>query len=95
MSEMSLYEQVRCIEEMQEFLLTFCVDLRGEMNGFQDRIKELRQEGLSVEVEKSYQSRYYAPANEIVEGVIDDIKYKHYAYLEDVKNHLKAALSHC
>lgn len=93
MSEMSLREQIQCIEAMESDLRDFCRLMRDAMDSFQNDIKYLRSNGLSTEKEEEYQRDYYAPANNDVNQVINDIYGPHLHYLDEVLDYLKRALN--
>lgn len=91
MSEMSLEEQIRCMEEMKSYLSDFCKIMQQEMEKMRSQIDFLRSQGFSIETEQSYTKRYYTPANEDVEQVVSDIYGPHFHYLDDVIKDLKRA----
>ena len=86
---MSLYEQVKCIEEMQNRLIEFSGEVEKSMSDYLSDIKFLRANGLSIEIEEKYIERYYNPANDAIETVLNSIGYQHYPYLEEVKRRLR------
>lgn len=91
MNEMSLDEQIRCMQEMRSYLGDFCGIMRNAMDGFQDDIKYLRSYGFPIEKEEQYQRGYYTPANNEVEHVISDIYTKHFDYIDRVIERLERA----
>ena len=93
MNEMSLEEQIRCMQEMRCELEDFCKMMRDVMDSFQDDIKYLRSQGLSIETEDRYQKGYYEPANNEVEQVISDIQHLHFDYIDRVVEDLRGALN--
>lgn len=92
MSEMSLEEQIRCMQDMRDKLDEFCKIMRNNMDSFQDDIKYLRSQGFSTETEETYQKNYYLPANDNVDHVIHNIYNLHFDYIDRVINDLDAAL---
>lgn len=92
MSEMSLEQQISCMQEMRSELGDFCKMMRGYMDAFQDDIQFLRSQGLSTETEERYQKGYYTPANEEVDRVISDIQRQHFDYIDRVIERLQRAL---
>ena len=93
MSEMSLEEQIRCMKEMRAYLDDFCKLMQQEMDKLQNDIKYLRSQGFSKEEEETYQKNYYAPANSEVERVVNDIRQRHFGYIDKVVEHLEKALN--
>ena len=91
MNEMSLEEQIRCMQEMRDYLGEFCKIMQNTMESFQNDIKYLRSYGLPVETERNYQQNYFAPANDKVEQVVSDIYQKHIDYIDRVVERLKRA----
>ena len=91
MSEMSLREQITRLEEMKSYLKDFCSIMRNTMDELDNDIKFLKGEGLSIETEESYRKRYYNPANENVQEVINDVYGKHFDYINDIVEELKRA----
>ena len=91
MAEMSLNEQIQRLEEMKEHLGDFCIMMSDTMDSMYNQIKYLRGEGFSIETEEQYQQRYYNPAKNDVEQVINDIQVHHFRYLDEVIEDLKAA----
>ena len=92
-NEMSLQEQIQCMEQMRDELGNYCSMMRSTMDSFQDDIKELRIHGFSVETEERYQKGYYTPANNNVEQVINDIQILHFNYIDRVVEQLRKALN--
>lgn len=93
MNEMSLEQQISCMQEMRSKLADFCGIMRRVMDEFQNDIKYLRSQGLSTEKEEQYQKGYYLPANDEVEHVISDIQHKHFDYIDRVIERLQKALN--
>lgn len=93
MNEMSLREQIQCLEAMESDLRDFCRLMRDSMDSFQSDIKYLRSNGFSTEKEEKYQQEYYTPANNDVNQVISDIYGPHLHYLDEVIENLKRALN--
>ena len=91
MNEMSLEEQIRCMEAMRSFLGEFCALMNQAMDDFQKDIKFLRSNGLSIETEEQYQQGYYTPAKAQVDNVINDIQVKHFDYIDRVIEYLRSA----
>ena len=91
MNEMSLEEQIRCMQEMRGELESFCGIMRNVMIDFQNDIKFLSQ-GFTTEKEEQYQKGYYIPANDKVEQVISDIRQYHFDYIDRVIERLQRAL---
>lgn len=91
MNEMSLDEQIQRLREMKESLGDFCKMMQQTMETMQNQIKYLRSQGLSIETEKTYQTRYYTPANSDVERVISDIYGRHFTYIDEVIEDLECA----
>lgn len=92
MSEMSIYEQVQCINEMQNFISEFTSDIERSMNEFRADLDFLRKNGLTTEVADRYREKHFVKTEEGINAVIEDFKYHHYSYLEDVKDKLKRVL---
>lgn len=92
MNEMSLEEQIRCMQEMRSELDSFCGIMRNVMDDFQKDIKFLRSQGFTTEKEEQYQKGYYIPANDKVEHVISDIQQFHFDYIDRVIERLQRAL---
>ena len=91
MNEMSLEEQISCMQEMRNYLNDFCGIMLNTMDELQKDIKYLRSVGLSVETEETYQEGYYAPANERVEEVVNEIRQQHFDYIDRVIERLERA----
>lgn len=91
MNEMSLDEQIQRLREMKGSLGDFCKIMQQTMETMQNQIKYLRSQGLSIETEQTYQTRYYAPANSDVERVISDIYGRHFNYIDEVIEDLECA----
>lgn len=93
MNEMSLEEQIRCLEAMRTSLEDFCGIMQNVMDRFNNDIKSLRGQGFSVETEQTYQRDYYAPAKDDVDQVVSDIYHYHIDYLDRVINRLREVLN--
>lgn len=93
MNEMSLEEQIRCMQDMRNKLADFCALMNSAMEGFHDDILYLRSQGFSVENADTYQSLYYTPAKETVDEVIHHIYNYHFDYIDRVLEYLQAALN--
>lgn len=91
MNEMSLEEQIRCMQEMRSYLGDFCFEMQKVMETLQNDIKFLRSQGFSTETEETYQRGYYTPANDEVEHVISDIYTQHFDYIDRVIERLERA----
>lgn len=91
MNEMSLEEQIRCMQEMRDYLGDFCGKMKNVMEKLQNDIKFLRSQGFSTETEETYQRGYYTPANDDVEHVISDIYTQHFDYIDRVIERLERA----
>lgn len=91
MSEMSLENQIRCMQDMKEFLGDFCSLMRKEMTILDDQILGLKSQGFSIETEQTYRQRYYSPANNDVEQVIRNIHGRHFEYIDGVIEDLEKA----
>ena len=91
MNEMSLEEQIRCMEQIRSELGVFCQEMGRYMEEMQKDIKFLRSNGLSIETEETYQIGYYTPANAKVEEVINDIQRAHFDYIDRVIKSLERA----
>lgn len=91
MNEMSLDEQIRCMQEMRDYLGDFCGIMKNVMETLQSDIKFLRSQGFSTETEGTYQRGYYTPANDEVEHVISDIYTQHFDYIDRVIERLERA----
>lgn len=88
---MSLEQQIRCMQEMRDYLEDFNRTMKEVMNSLQKDIKFLRSQGLSVEIEEAYQRNYFGPANDRVDHVVFDINHKHFDYIDRVIEKLKRA----
>ena len=91
MSEMSLTEQIRRLEEMKSYLGDFCIEMQNVMEKLNGQIVFLRSQGFSIETEQSYRQGYYTPAKSDVERVIKDIHTRNIPYIEDVISDLDEA----
>ncbi len=91
MSEMSLDEQIHCMKQVRSDLEDFCKDMLGFMDDLQKDIIFLRSQGFSTETEETYQKGYYAPANDMVEEVVGDVRVKHFDYIDRVIERLERA----
>ena len=91
MNEMSLEEQIHCMQEMRSYLGDFCGIMKNVMETLQNDIKFLRSQGFSTETEETYQRGYYTPANDDVEHVISDIYTQHFDYIDRVIERLERA----
>lgn len=91
MSEMSLEQQIRCMNEMRNYLGDFCMIMRQEMEKMRNQINFLRSQGFSTETEETYTQRYYTPANNDVEEVVSDIYGPHFTYIDGVIEDLERA----
>lgn len=91
MSEMSLEEQIRRMEEMKDYLGDFCTIMQQEVDQLRQDIDFLRSQGLPTETEESYTQRYYNPAKNNIEEVINSIYTRHYSYIDDVISDLERA----
>ena len=93
MNEMSLEEQIRCMQEMRSYLEDLSKIMLETMETLQSDIKYLRSVGFSVETEETYQQGYYIPANSKVEEVVGDIRQYHFDYIDRVIEQLEKALN--
>ena len=91
MDEMSLEEQIRCMQELRSDLEDFCQEMLRFMDELQQDIKFLRSQGFSTETEETYQRGYYTPANNQVEEVVGDVRGAHYDYIDRVIERLERA----
>lgn len=91
MSEMSLREQRKCIQEMINYLDGFCCEMDNTIKGLDADILELRANGFSVETEERYRKEYYQPVKERVDEVIKNIHNRHRDYLERIEERLRKA----
>ncbi|MBR2015512.1 MAG: hypothetical protein IJ998_08880 [Alistipes sp.] len=89
MAEMSLLDQIRCIEQLQNDLEKFCRDMIDCYTNFAEDIAFLREKGFSAELADRYKSSYYTPVFKIMEDIVGDVRMKHYPYLEEKKEQLK------
>lgn len=92
MNEMSLTVQIRCLEQMSDYLRTFCTQMSSSMSEYERGILSLKANGFSVESADNYLEGYYRPANDKVNEVISNIQSGHIAYIERVKEKLEEAL---
>lgn len=93
MSEMSLEEQIKCLNDMKSYLDRFCNEMKGTMKLLSDQMNSLRDAGLSIETENKYRQRYYNPANEDVEYFISNVYNKHFDYLDRIIEFLEEDLN--
>lgn len=89
MSEVSLEEQIRCLEEMESCLENFCVKMQEYIDDLSKSIKLLRSDELTIEFEEFYDQNYYRHTKTIVDQVKGDIEYGHLRYLDEVIEKLK------
>ena len=92
MNEMSLEEQIRCMQDMRYKLEVFCETMRRYMDGFLEDIRYLRSYGFPIEKENDYKKGYYDPAKNDVDHVIDNVYRKHFDYIDRVIDYLERAL---
>lgn len=93
MSEMSLREQINCLKTMRSDLDSFCGEMHRTMDKFNEDIKYLRAQGLSIETEERYQKAYYTPAKDDVDQVVSDIYQFHFDYIDRIIERLERAAS--
>ena len=55
----SLYIQRDALFELRGFLESFRSELVSQLNGYRNRIQNLRESGISTEVAHNYESSYY------------------------------------
>ena len=92
MSEMSLKEQIKCLEDMIQYLGDFSKKMDDTMHGLNNDIEYLRANGFSVETEVTYRKEYYQPVKGKVDMVVSNINTRHRDYLERVKDRLERAV---
>lgn len=92
MSEMSLKEQIKCLEDMIQYLRDFSKKMDDTMHGLNNDIEYLRANGFSVETEETYRKGYYQPVKDKVDMVVSNINTIHRDYLERVKDRLERAV---
>lgn len=93
MSEMSLEQQINCMQEMRSYLEDFCCLMQRTMDDLNDDVTSLRNQGLPKETEQQYRQEYYASAQKEVDQVIGDIYNLHFDYLDRVIEKLQRALN--
>ncbi len=93
MSEMSLEEQIRCLNDMKSYLERFCDEMKKTMELLSDQMLFLRGNGLSIETENKYRQRYYDLANEDVEYFISNVYNNHFDYLDRIIKFLEEDLN--
>ena len=89
MSEIRLEEQIRCLEEMESFLMQFSVEMQNSIEDFHKCIVLMRDNGLTFEFGDLYERTYYYPAKTKVDQVVGDIQYGHIRYLNEIIEYLK------
>lgn len=89
--EMSLEEQIRCMQEMRDYLESFCKIMGDVMESMDGVIGFLKSTGFSVETEETYRHNYYRPACDTVEDVINNIHTRHFDYIDRVIENLERA----
>ena len=90
MSEVSLNEQIRCLEEMEDYLKKYCAEMQSSLDGLYNSMKVLRSDELTIEFEDYYEQEYYRRTKTLIDQVQGDITYGHLRYLDEVIEKLKS-----
>lgn len=90
MSEVSLNEQISCVEDMEDKLKDYCIVLEDTLSQLYKCIKTLRSDELTIEFADYYEHNYYIRTKTIVDQVMGDVEYGHLRFLDAVLEKLKS-----
>lgn len=91
--EMSLEEQLRCMQEMRSYLEQFCLQMNVVMDELGNDIEDLKNQGFSKETAQTYRQKYYQKAKEEVDTFVSHVQQNHFDYIDRVMEYLNGALS--
>lgn len=92
MSEVSIREQIHCLEEMENYLKVYCNEMQDSIDNLNKSIKVLRSDELTTEFEEYYEQEYFRRTKTLIDQVHGDIIYGHLRYLDEVIEKLKSML---
>ncbi|MBR3697997.1 MAG: hypothetical protein IKM85_00585 [Bacteroidales bacterium] len=90
MSETSREAQIRCLEEMVDYLKVYCREMQESIDDLNKSIRALRELELTTEFEDYYEENYFRRTKNLTDQVQGDILHGHIRYLEEVIDHLKS-----
>lgn len=89
MSEVSIREQVRCLEEMVDYLKGYCNAMEESIDELNKSMKVLKADELTTEFEEFYEQEYFKRTKTLTDQVVGDITYGHIRYLNEVIEKLR------
>lgn len=93
MSEMSLIQQLKLIEEMKQYILQVVSEAKNMRDELNKAINYLRQEGLPPEVADGIMGPIHmGHVNKELDELLDRMCYADYGYLDDVQQKLEDIL---
>lgn len=93
MAEMSLELQKQKMLEMKGMLDRFCNLLNTTMDDLNNKVIELRMQGLPVETAVTYLQGYYMPERTKTDELVKSIFNEHFDYIDRVVNDIDEALN--
>lgn len=92
MSEMSLWQQIKQIEDMIQYIKLICDDAKILNENISNKVSYLRQNGLRTETADFIQQVYMGTINDKLKKMSDRLKDCDLRFLEDEKRDLETAI---
>ncbi|MBN2892437.1 MAG: hypothetical protein JXL97_11265 [Bacteroidales bacterium] len=93
MDNQSLLLQHRALIEFEQFLQKFQYQINNDLKYYNDKIQQLRMDGVPVEVCEKYQNHYAQPKVVKLNGLIQQIAEKDLKYVNKVTQKITDALN--
>ena len=93
MSEISLLQQIKQIDDMMQYISLIHQETESMNKSIFEAVSHLRQNGLRTETADMITQVYMAHINEQLKLMLERMQQSDYAYLQDIKNRLESALN--
>lgn len=93
MSEMSLLQQIKQLENMIDYIKLVRSEAEGLNKYMSDSVSFLRQNGLRTETADKIQQVKMGHINAVIGPMLEEMMKRDYRYLEEVKNNLENAIN--
>ncbi len=76
-------QQLQALNELLSFLNQFKEDLKTRMSVYNDRVYNLRQSGLTVQIADNYDANYCIPNQQVIAKLIQDIEQRDIPFVNE------------